>query len=108
MLSIRSEDWVTGPNETVLQALHATSRRAGLPEGRVRIDGALHRDFTLIGALSPAASLLGFAGETPSADTRAATITWTARFLDHHVRDVGRDPLAVPPSTTVGVLEPAT
>ena len=106
LLSLRSEEWVGEPNEDVLQALHAVQRRAGLPEGRVRIDGALHRDFTLIGALSPAASLLGFAGETPSADTRAATITWTSRFLDHHVRGVGRDPLAVPPSTRVGVLAP--
>ena len=106
MLSLRTEDWVSRPNEAVLQALHAASRRAGVPEGRVRIDGALHRDFTLIGALSPAASLLGFAGETPSSATRAATTSWTTRFLDFHVRGVGRDPLAVPPSTPVGVLEP--
>lgn len=105
LLSLRTEDWVSRPNEAVLQALHDAQRRAGLAEGRVRIDGALHRDFTLIGALSPAASLLGIAGETPSADTRASTITWTARFLDHHVRDIGRDPLTVPPSTPAGVLE---
>ena len=105
LLSIRSEEWVAEPNDDVLRALHGVQRDAGLPEGRVRIDGALHRDFTLIGALSPAASLLGFAGETPSGDTRAATTVWTSRFLDHHVRGVGRDPLAVPPATSVGVLE---
>lgn len=105
LLSLRTEDWIGRPNEPVLQALHAVQRRADLPEGRVRIDGALHRDYTLIGALSPAASLLGFAGETSSADTRAATIAWTTRFLDHHARRGGRDPLLVPPVTTVGVLE---
>lgn len=67
----------------------------------------LHRDFTLIGALSPASRLLGFAGETPDAQTRAATIAWTSRFLDHHVRGVGPDPLGVPPATRVGELEVA-
>ena len=107
LLSLRTEDWVARPNEAVLTDLHATLRAAGVAEGRVRIDGALHRDFTLIGALSPAAPLLGLTGDTPSEDTRTATATWTARFLDHHVRGVGPDPLAGPPATPVGVLEPA-
>jgi len=106
MLSLRTEDWIARPNEAVLQALHATQRDAGAAEGLVRIDGALHRDFTLIGALSPAAGLLGLTGETDSTDTRAATADWTAAFLDHHVRDVGPDPLREPPATRVGVLEP--
>lgn len=105
LLSLRTEDWVTRPNEAVLQQLHATQRDARAPEGLVRIDGALHRDFTLIGALSPASRLLGFAGDTPDADTRTATIAWTTRFLDHHVRGVGPDPLREPPATPVGELE---
>ncbi len=107
LLSLRTEDWVGRPNETVLTDLHATLRAADVPEGRVRIDGALHRDFTLIGALSPAAPLLGLSGDTPSADTRTATAAWTSRFLDHHVRGSGPDPLADPPAAPVGVLEPA-
>ena len=105
LLSLRTADWIARPNESVLQELHRTQRTSGSPEGLVSIDGALHRDFTLIGALSPAARLLGVAGDTPDAQTRAATIAWTSRFLDHHVRGVGADPLTAPPATQVGVLE---
>lgn len=106
LLSLRSEDWIARPNETVLGDLHATLRAAGVAEGRVGIDGALHRDFTLIGALSPAASLLGLTGDTPSEDTRTATATWTSHFLDHHVLGGGSDPLVAPPAAPVGSLEP--
>ncbi len=105
LLSIRTEDWIARPNETVLDEFHAVHRAGRVPEGRVRIDGALHRDFTLIGALSPAARLLGFAGDTPHRATRAATSAWTTGFLDHHVRSVGPDPLREPPATAVGLLE---
>jgi predicted dienelactone hydrolase len=106
LLSLRTEDWVARPNEVALQSLHRAQRAAGAPEGLVRIDGALHRDYTLVGALSPAARLLGFAGETPAGDTRAATIVWTTRFLDHHLRGIGPDPLTAAPTVRVGVLEP--
>jgi len=105
LLSLRTEDWLERPNERVLQALHRSQRQQGRPEGLVGLDGALHRDFTLIGALSPAARLLGLAGTTPDAHTRAATIAWTTRFLDHHVRAIGTDPLGDPPDTLVGRLE---
>jgi predicted dienelactone hydrolase len=107
LLSLRTEDWVGRPNEVVLQDLHRVQRASRAPEGLVRLDGALHRDFTLIGALSPASRLLGFAGETPDQHTRAATLTWTSRFLAHHVLGAGPDPLREPPATRVGVLEPA-
>jgi predicted dienelactone hydrolase len=106
LLSLRTEDWAERPNEAVLQELHRVQRSSRAPEGLVRIDGALHRDFTLIGALSPASRLLGFAGDTPSADTRTATLAWTSRFLAHHVLGAGPDPLREPPATRVGVLEP--
>jgi predicted dienelactone hydrolase len=105
ILSLRTEDWVGRPNEAVLSELHRLQRSQGVPEAMVRIDGALHRDFTLIGALSPAGRLLGFAGDTPDRATRAATITWTSRFLDHHVRGTGSDPALEPPATSVGLLE---
>jgi len=107
LLSLRTEDWRGRPNEEVLQALHGTQRRRGSVEAIVGLDGALHRDFTLIGALSPAASLAGFAGDTPSGRTREATIAWTTRFLDHHVRDLGADPITDPPDTAVGRIEVA-
>jgi predicted dienelactone hydrolase len=107
LLSLRTEDWAGRPNEAVLQQLHRTQRAAGHPEGVVGLDGALHRDFTLIGALSPAASLLGLSGETPGSATRTATMRWTARFLDHHVRGRGQDPLVDPPAGPVGRLEAA-
>jgi len=107
LLSLRTQDWSTRPNEVVLQALHRSQRERGRLEGIVGLEGALHRDFTLLGALSPAARLLGFAGETPSAQTRGATIVWTTQFLDHHVRRIGTDPLGAPPDVPVGRLESA-
>ncbi len=107
LLSLRTEDWLERPNESALQALHMTQRQAGIIEAVVGLNGALHRDFTLLGALSPAARLLGFAGETPSVQTRSATVAWTTRFLEHHVRDIGADPTVDPPETTVGRIEVA-
>ena len=108
LLSLRTEDWIDRPNEAVLQRLHRTQRNGGHAEGIVTLDGALHRDFTLIGALSPAAGLLGLTGDTPGEVTRTATLEWTARFLDHHVRGDGPDPLLAPPSVPVGRLEPTS
>ncbi len=105
LLSLRTEDWAARPNELTLQALHRTQRADGVVEAIVGLDGALHRDFTLLGALSPVARLLGFAGDTPSAQTRAATIAWTTRFLDHHVRELGTDPLLDAPDLPVGRIE---
>jgi pimeloyl-ACP methyl ester carboxylesterase len=106
LLSLRTEDWRERPNEATLQQLHRTHRARGVAEGIVGFEGALHRDFTLIGALSPAGGLIGLTGETPGDATRSATMDWTTRFLDHHVRDLGPDPLREPPGTAVGRLEP--
>lgn len=106
MLSLRTEDWAGRPNEALLQQLHHAQRAGGHSEGIVGLEGALHRDFTLIGALSPAASLIGLTGETPARTTRAATMQWTAMFLDHHVRGSGPDPLLRPPASAAGRLEP--
>jgi predicted dienelactone hydrolase len=106
LLSLRTEDWLVRPNEVTLQQLHRTQRANGDAEGIVGLEGALHRDFTLIGALSPAAGLLGLTGETPGGMTRIATMRWTTRFLDHHVRSLGPDPLREPPASPVGLLEP--
>jgi dienelactone hydrolase len=108
LLSLRTEDWVGRPNETRLRALHERQRMLGVPEGRVTLAGALHRDYTLIPALSPLGGLLGFEGSTPGELTRRATMVWTERFLDHHLRGLGTDPLLDPPATSVGTLESGT
>ena len=105
LLSLRTQDWVERPNEVALQALHGVQREAGRSEGIVGLDGALHGDFTLLGALSPLARILGLTGETPGVETRAVTMTWTTEFLRHHVQDAGPDPLTRSPHGHGGRLE---
>jgi dienelactone hydrolase len=105
LLSLRTQDWTERPNEAALTALHERQRDRGVPEGRVLLSGALHRDYTLVPALSPLGRLLGLEGETPGRLTRAATIVWTQRFVDHHLRGIGVDPLLDPPALEVGILE---
>lgn len=105
LLSLRSEDWREVPNEMSLRTLHAVQLDRAQASVLVDLEGALHRDFTLIGALSPVAGLLGFGGDTPPAWTRAATIAWTSRFLAHHVLGLGPDPATEPPPTRVGTVE---
>jgi predicted dienelactone hydrolase len=106
LLSLRTEDWVERPNEVQLGELHARQGALGRAEGRVTIEGALHRDYTLIPALSPLGGLLGFEGSTPGEHTRSTTLRWTRGFLDHHLRGLGTDPLLDPPVTEAGTLEP--
>ncbi len=105
LLSLRTQDWAERPNEGALTALHVRQRARGVPEGRVLIAGALHRDYTLVPALSPVGRLIGLEGVTPGSRTRAATIVWTQRFIDHHLRGIGTDPLLDPPVLEVGILE---
>jgi len=105
LLSLRTQDWAERPNEAALTELHERQRARGVPEGRVLITGALHRDYTLVQALSPVGRLLGLEGATPGRRTRSATIVWTQRFIDHHLRGIGTDPLLDPPALEVGVLE---
>jgi predicted dienelactone hydrolase len=105
LLSLRSEDWREVPNEVPLRTLHAAQLERSQASVLVDLEGALHRDFTLIGALSPVAGLLGFAGETPADVTRTATIAWTSRFLAHHVLGAGADPALEPPPARVGTVE---
>ena len=109
LLSLRSEDWVGEPNEDVLTGLHAVTAARGAPEVRVELVGSLHRDVTLISALSPLAAALGLEGDTPGAITRAATTAWTRAFLDHHLRGLGPDPALEPPDApTARLTAPAT
>ncbi len=106
LLSLRTQDWTERPNEVALTALHERQRDRGVPEGRVLLAGALHRDYTLVPALSPLGRLIGLEGATPGRVTRAASIVWTQRFVDHHLRGIGTDPLLDPPALGIGVLEP--
>lgn len=104
LLSIRSEEWSETPNDKRLRRLHAATTAA---EGRVEIHGSLHRDFTLVPMLSPGASFLGLSGTTPGERTHEITHTWTLRFLDHHLRGRGGDPLLSPPTFPESKLEKA-
>lgn len=107
-LSLRTEDWADRPNEEVLRRLHAATAARGVPELIVGLAGALHRDVTLISALSPLAASLDLEGETPGAVTRASTRAWTRAFLDHHLRGLGPDPAEVPPERTgATIVRPA-
>lgn len=108
MLSLRTEDWADEPNEAVLRRLHASTAANGAPELVVGLTGALHRDVTLISALSPLAASLDLEGATPGAVTRAATRAWTRAFLDHHLRRTGPDPAEVPPdAANAAIVGPA-
>lgn len=105
-LSLTSEEWATEPNAAVLASLHAASAARGVAEVRVTLAGALHRDFTLISALSPLARLLGLEGATAGDVTRAATRAWTRAFLDHHLVGTGPDPRSAPPVAPTATVEP--
>jgi dienelactone hydrolase len=94
LLSLRSEEWTGLPNDARLGALHEASSG---PEGRVVIRGTRHRDFTLIPTLSPLSGPLGLRGPTPTDRTQQIVDLWTSRFLDHHLRGEGTDPLLDPP-----------
>jgi hypothetical protein len=105
LLSVRSEEWVGNDNDVRLRRLHAGS---SAPEGRVMISGIHHRDLTLLPLLSPLSVRLGMSG--PMADTESLGLLdlWTVRFLDHHLRGVGPDPLRSPPRHHHTTLEKAT
>jgi predicted dienelactone hydrolase len=105
MLSLRSEEWTRLPNDGRLAALHAASSG---PEGRVALLGTEHRDFTMIPTLSPLSGVLGLRGPLPTARTREIMDTWTARFLDHHLRGQGTDPLVDPPAFTETTIDGTT
>jgi hypothetical protein len=81
----------------VLTGLRAATAARAAPEVRVELVGALHRDVTLIPALSPLAAALGLEGDTPGAITRAATTARSRALLDHHLPGLGPDPALTPP-----------
>jgi len=97
LLTLRTEDWRGRPNDDDLAVLHRAQRRRGSPEALIGIEGALHRDFTLVSALSPLGDRLGLAGTTPGGITREVARVWTRSFLDHHLLGSGVDPLVDPP-----------
>jgi predicted dienelactone hydrolase len=102
LLSLRSEEWVGGPNDKRLRRLHAGN---SAPEGRVALDGVLHRDFSVLPLFSPLAAQIGFSGSTPPAETNAIVEAWSLRFFDHHLRRRGADPLRMPPVHDAAHLE---
>ena len=105
LLSLRSDEWVGNGNDVRLRRLHAGSTA---PEGRVAVEGINHQDLTLLPLLSPLSDVLGLSG--PLADEASLDVLdrWTVRFLDHHLRGIGTDPLMVPPEHHHTTLEKAT
>ncbi len=104
LLSVRSEEWVGNDNDDRLRRLHAGS---SAPQGLVVVDGIHHRDLTLLPLLSPLSSTVGLSGSAAGSDSLGHLDVWTLRFLDHHLRSIGADPLVSPPSDEGAVLESA-
>lgn len=83
-VAVRSEEWLALPNDDVVAAyLDGSSARTW----RLAIPGSNHRDFTLMGFLSPLAKTLGLAGEVPAAELHAAVNAVTRALADHATRD---------------------
>lgn len=86
LLSLSSGEWIAHDNAPVLERLHATS---GTPGTRRRIEGTMHRDFTLLPLLSPLASTLGLSGDTPGERTHQIVDAHVTAFLAAHLPPAG-------------------
>lgn len=93
-VALRSEEWVGNGNDARLRRLRASSSG---PAALVTVAGTHHRDVTALPFLTPLASRTGLAGPTPRERTHELTEAWTAAWFDHHLRNLGRNPLDRPP-----------
>lgn len=94
-VAVRSEEWVALPNDDIVTAyLDRSTGRTW----RLAIPGSNHRDFTLMGFLSPLAKTLGLSGEVPAADLHAAVNLVTRTLADHATRGAPTTPLDHPES----------
>lgn len=82
-LAIRSEEWLSRPNDTLVVELVAASEGSG---SLAFIDGTLHRDFTMLPAVSPLSSLAGLSGTLDSDQTFAAVDAVNVAFFDEYLR----------------------
>ena len=103
LLSLRSQEWVDGENDARLRRLHAASDEAD--DGLVAIEGATHRDFTVVPLLSPLVRLLDGGARTGVGSVHRIVDDWTVSFLDHHLRGARLDPLDDPPAHPETVVD---
>jgi dienelactone hydrolase len=94
-VALRSEEWLALPNDEIVKDyLDGSAARTW----RLAIPGSNHRDFTLMGFLSPLARTLGLAGEVPAADLHAAVNLVARTLADHATRGAPTTLLDTPQS----------
>lgn len=81
MLAVRSEEWLSRPNDALIAELAASSDDAVL----AWIDGTVHRDFTVLPALSPLSAQLGLSGPLPTDRTIAIVDALNLAFFREHL-----------------------
>ena len=83
-LALRSDEWVDGPNDEVLRALHAAgSARSVL----LALEGSDHYDFVSLSQISPLAGVLGFKGPIPGPRAQEIIGSELVWFFDRYLRD---------------------
>ncbi len=81
---MRSEPWVAGKNAPNLALLYTASQP---PAYMLTIEGAYHRDFTMLPLLSPIADDLGLRGPIPAEEMLALTDDYTLAMFDTYLRN---------------------
>ncbi len=86
LAALRSEEWLSEPNEVPLAALFAVSGNATPLRC---ISGTAHRDFTLLPRLSPLSRYLGIGGSLDPLRSSALVETQLVSFFDAHLKGSG-------------------
>ena len=82
-LAVRSEEWLTRPNDALVMSLVASS---GPDATLAYLVGTVHRDFTMLPAISPLAGLAGLSGSLDAERTFEAVDAINLAFFDEHLR----------------------
>lgn len=83
-LAVRSQEWLSRPNDALIVDIVEASG----PMGTLAfIADTVHRDFTMLPAISPVASLAGLSGTLDSARTFDIVDAINVAFFDEHLRD---------------------
>lgn len=83
MLALRSEEWLARPNDELVAELAANSPMVTL----AHINGTVHRDFTVLPALSPLSSVAGLSGPLATDRTFELVNAVNVAFFSHHLSD---------------------
>ena len=92
-LALRSNEWVVGPNDEVLTALHGAG---AAPSELLALVGADHSDFVSLSQISPLAGALGFKGPIPGDRAQEIIGSELVWFFDRYLRDIDREPPEFP------------